>query len=149
MRQKRPPNSFFLFQADMRASVVAKNPALKGNVSEIAKHIGQLWKNLDPKAKKIYEASAKKSKVAFEAEHGKIEYGRRKAKAGEVKEKRRTRPTGFIVFSMAVRPKIIEAHPSFNSQIPEVAKIIGAQWRALKEEDKEMWRQQAASMDSY
>ena len=145
---KRPANSYFLFQADVRASVVAKNPALEGNVSEIAKHVGKMWLNLDPKEKKVYEARAKKARDAFEAEHGKIEYGRKKPKAGEA-PKKRMRPTGFIVFSIAVRPKIIEAHPAYNSQVPEVAKIIGAQWRALSEENKEMWRQQAASMDSY
>jgi hypothetical protein len=45
----RPLGAYFLFSGDMRAKVKADNPDMK--VTEIAKHIGELWKNISEKEK--------------------------------------------------------------------------------------------------
>ena len=45
----RPQGAFFLFSGDMRPKVKAENPDMK--VTEVAKHIGELWKNISDKEK--------------------------------------------------------------------------------------------------
>jgi hypothetical protein len=46
---KRPMGAYFLFSGDMRAKVKAENPDMK--VTEIAKHIGELWAKASDKEK--------------------------------------------------------------------------------------------------
>jgi len=63
---KRPMGAYFLFSGDMRAKVKADNPDMK--VTEIAKHIGELWKNISEKEKEKYQKKADEAKAAYEKE---------------------------------------------------------------------------------
>lgn len=46
---KRPLGAYFLFSNDMRPKVKAENPDFK--VTEVAKHIGELWAKASDKEK--------------------------------------------------------------------------------------------------
>ena len=55
------------------------------------------------------------------------------------------RPKGamppFVIFSQERRPSVIKANP--NATIPEIGKMLGEQWHALTEAEKNKYRQRA------
>jgi hypothetical protein len=50
-----------------------------------------------------------------------------------------------MVFSAAERPIVIAKHPELKSKVTEVAKLLGARWKALSEAQKAVWQQKAAA----
>lgn len=59
---KRPPSAYIMFSNDMRAKINDKSKTF----TEMAKTIGELWKNLDPNKKQAYELEAMKAKDAYQ-----------------------------------------------------------------------------------
>jgi len=58
---KQSPTGYFLFTAEIRASVTAANPTLK--VTQLAKLFGEKWKALDDDKKKQYTDEAARLKI--------------------------------------------------------------------------------------
>ena len=63
---KRPQSSYFLFAHDKRAEIKAKMPDAK--VTEIAKELGKLWKDVSDAERKKYEEMALKEKEKYQRE---------------------------------------------------------------------------------
>jgi hypothetical protein len=61
---KVPSTAWFLFSADERLKVKAEDPGL--SFGEIAKLIGQRWKEVDPEDKKRYEKIAEEGKKKYD-----------------------------------------------------------------------------------
>ncbi|KAJ8657896.1 hypothetical protein O0I10_006424, partial [Lichtheimia ornata] len=59
---KRPPSAYIMFSNEMRAKINDKSKTF----TEMAKTIGELWKNLDPNKKQAYELEAMKAKDAYQ-----------------------------------------------------------------------------------
>merc|ERR1712127_448846 len=64
---KRPQTAFFLFAADHRAE--AKKTLPEGSrVSEVAKKLGVMWKEVDAKTKEKYQSQAEENKAKYAEE---------------------------------------------------------------------------------
>ena len=61
---KAPLTSYFLFTAEERPKIKAEDPSL--SFGEIAKLIGQRWKEVDPEDKKRYEKIAEEGKKKYD-----------------------------------------------------------------------------------
>jgi len=159
---KKPLSSYFLFSRDRRASLKAEQPELK--TTEVAKVMSTEWKALDVAAKDKYTAQASQAKAEYAtklAEYKKTsEYGAFtlklaawKKEQGEAQsastkggkpfkatkkpkdEKAPKRPqTAYFLFTAARRAAVKEANP--EAKVTEIAKLLGAEWKALSVEEK-------------
>merc|ERR1719228_1238553 len=60
MRPKKPPTAYFLFTAKIRKETTAANPEMK--ITQLAKVMGQKWKEISEEEKKVYQEQAAKLK---------------------------------------------------------------------------------------
>lgn len=123
--------------------------------TETSKRNGLAWGALQDKSKYVALAEARKrevleAKAALAAEGTTATVDGKKKKKdkddGKTKRKREgggaKKPlTGFILYSMETRPAIKEAEPELT--FPEVAKRLGAAWKALSDEDKAGYKAKA------
>jgi len=63
---KRPLSAFFLFSQDERPKIKITNSTF--SVADVAKLIGERWRNLDADTKKKYENAAKQAKERYDVE---------------------------------------------------------------------------------
>lgn len=95
-----------------------------------------------------YEDKAKAAKEEYEAKHGKVERGS-KAKTGGAKagkDKGEKKPRGlsaYMFFSQAERQNVIKEQPELASKVAEVAKVLGAKWKALSDAEKKPYEKMA------
>jgi hypothetical protein len=117
-------------------------------VSEVGKLIGEAWRTLAAGERTKYQDKAAAAKATWTAANPggkKAAAGGGAAKAGKAGkaaaggEKVKRAPTPYIKFSTAERVKVIAERPDLASDVKEVAKIMGARWRALSEEQKKAW----------
>lgn len=66
---KRPTSAYMYFSKDMSASVRAANPGKP--ITEVAKVVGEKWKNMSESEKHKYDLLAAKDKARYEAERAK------------------------------------------------------------------------------
>lgn len=63
------------------------------------------------------------------------------------KEAKKNKPkramTAFMYFASSRRSEITAENPSLRSQVAEVAKILGEEWRGMSESDKAPFQKQA------
>ncbi|OII71578.1 HMG box family protein [Cryptosporidium andersoni] len=63
------------------------------------------------------------------------------------KEAKKNKPkramTAFMFYANHRRPAITAENPSLRSQVAEVAKILGEEWRAMNESEKAPFQKQA------
>ncbi|OII71782.1 high mobility group protein [Cryptosporidium ubiquitum] len=63
------------------------------------------------------------------------------------KEAKKNKPkramTAFMYFASSRRAEITAENPSLRSQVAEVAKILGEEWRGMSESDKAPFQKQA------
>ena len=121
---KRPPSAYLLYCAEARETLPQ---GLK--VSEQAKTLGAQWKALGEEEKARFQAQAAEAKESAAAAAPAA-----KAKTKAKRPPRRTsctaqRPGGALPEGM---------------KVPEQAKMLGAQWKALGEEEKARFQAQAA-----
>lgn len=88
------------------------------------------------------KAAGKEAKAAQKAEAKEAKKAE-KAAANEAKQKKTALPTkprsGYMLFGMEVRGPIVEANPELKSKVTEISKLIGAQWKQLNEEGRQVW----------
>ena len=68
---KKPQSAYFLFMAEKRETLKSEKPDLA--VTQISKHIGEMWKALDDAQKKEWEQAAIKDKKRYEKEFKEFE----------------------------------------------------------------------------
>uniref|UniRef100_UPI0027E1950F HMG-box domain-containing protein n=1 Tax=Spiroplasma sp. AdecLV25b TaxID=3027162 RepID=UPI0027E1950F len=65
---KRPMNAYMLFSKEKRAEIIQQKPELKSKVAEVAKLIGNHWKEMTNEAKEKYQNLALADKQRYESE---------------------------------------------------------------------------------
>lgn len=65
---KRPMNAYMLFSKEKRAEIIQQKPELKSKVAEVAKLIGNHWKEMTSEEKVKYQNLALKDKQRYESE---------------------------------------------------------------------------------
>ena len=65
---KKPQTAFFIFTMESRPTVVAENPEMEKNVTEIAKILGAKWSALSAEDKAAWDAKAEGDKLRFAKE---------------------------------------------------------------------------------
>ncbi len=115
--------------------------------------IGDAWRTMSEGEKAKYQDKAAAAKAAWAAANpggkkaaagGAGGAGGGAAKAGKAGkaaagEKVKRGPTPYIKFASAERAKVLADRPDLASNVTEVAKIMGARWRALSAEQKKVW----------
>lgn len=159
---KRAQTAYFVFTASRRASLKAANPDAK--VTQLAKLMGAEWKALSEDAKKPFTAEAAKAKETYTAAmatyKGSDDFAaheeaiaawkrnekRSKAEADGTapkvslprKPKDANKPkgaqTGYFLFTASRRAALTAENPSMK--ITQIAKLMGAEWKELSENDK-------------
>ena len=122
---KRPPTAFFLFCKERREHVreQTKKEDPKSGVVEVARKLGEIWRNLSDQDKDKYVKLAVIEKGKYDLVRAKY----LKMKAAESGPKRP--PTSFFLFAKECRPKIKEYTPDFSTI--QVAQILGEEWRNM------------------
>jgi len=159
---KRAASAYFLFTASRRASLKEANPDMK--VTELAKLMGAEWKALSEDAKKPFVAEAAKAKETYTAAmatyRGSADFAaheeavaawkrnekRSKAEAEGTapkvslprKPKDANKPKGaqtaYFLFTASRRAALTAENPSMK--ITQIAKLMGAEWKELSDDDK-------------
>ncbi|WP_342254198.1 HMG-box domain-containing protein [Spiroplasma endosymbiont of Zeiraphera isertana] len=65
---KRPMNAYMLFSKEKRAEIIQQKPELKSKVAEVAKLIGNHWKEMTNQEKAKYQNLALEHKKRYESE---------------------------------------------------------------------------------
>jgi len=65
---KRPMNAYMLFSKEKRAEIIRQKPELKSKVAEIAKLVGNHWKEMTNQEKSKYVKMAEENKKIYESE---------------------------------------------------------------------------------
>lgn len=65
---KRPMNAYMLFSKEKRGEIIQQKPELKSKVTEVAKLIGNHWKEMTDEEKAKYQNLALEDKQRYESE---------------------------------------------------------------------------------
>lgn len=65
---KRPLSAYMLFVKAKRGDVVAKNPELKSNVRDVARILGEMWREATPASKEEYTTLADQERARYGTE---------------------------------------------------------------------------------
>jgi len=65
-----------------------------------------------------------------------------KSKSKSKSGKKKRTPGAYMLFTASIRPKVTADNP--EKKITELAKIFGQKWRALSEEEQQVWKDKAA-----
>ena len=138
-------------------------PALKGmKVTEQAKQLGAQWKALDPTVKNAFEEAAKAAKHAWELANPDAAKKKPAAKKNGRAPRAKKDPnapkkplSAYIIFSKERRASVVAENPGMK--VGEVAKVLGARWKAIGAEEKSVFEAKAkedkaryqAEMDAY
>ena len=98
-------------------------------MSEQAKTLGAQWKALGEEEKARFQAQAAEAKESAAAA----------APAAKAKTKAKRPPSAYLLYCAEARGALPE-----GMKVPEQAKMLGAQWKALGEEEKARFQAQAA-----
>ncbi|KAI3652447.1 hypothetical protein MP228_000980 [Amoeboaphelidium protococcarum] len=152
---KRATTAFFAFSNEMRAKVKAEMGA-EAKVSDVAKELGERWKNMSDAQKKKYSDMAEKDKVRYEKEKndyqksGKAEkFAKSVAASGGKGKAKRTKDenapkkalSAFMFFSKDNRDKIKAKYPT--KSFGEIGKQVGEEWNKLSEAQKAPYAKKA------
>ena len=136
-KPKRAATGYNLFVADERPRIKTANP--DDSTQDLMRKVGAAWKALEDEERQEWnsEALAAKSPDLSDAE---MEAAPASPKAKKAKKAKRA-PTGYNLFVAAQRSKIAGANPDDSTQ--NIMKKVGAAWKALDEEDREEWNEEA------
>lgn len=137
---KKPLSSYFLWAQQNRGNFKKQNEGLK--VTELAKIMGEAWRNLSDYEKSQYKQQALTAKNQYGEKAAQF-----KNQSGSLTEivkkpKQKKSPSAFILFSQNRRPQIKEDNPELT--FGQIAKTLGNLWNELDDDEKDHWRQQAA-----
>lgn len=161
---KKNLSAYFLFTQDRRAELKAAHPEKK--LTQLTTVMAAEWKVIDAELKAKYQKQADADKaeyVRLMAEYKKTDsYASHQVKLVAHKaeqkatadKKAATKPkdknapkkpqTAYFIFTGHIRPQMKEENP--DMKVTELAKIMGGKWKALNEEDKKQWYDQAAKL---
>ena len=128
----RPPNAYNLFVKcpENRETYAGSNPR------ETMSNLGAAWKSLSEDDRTHWTDLAASAKQEWEANGGAPE--KSKSKASKKKKKGRA-PTAYNLF--VKDPENRETHAGDDAK--ETMRNLGAAWKALSDEEKEIWTEKA------
>jgi HMG (high mobility group) box len=156
---KKNKNAYMFFCDKKRPQIKEANPGIKA--TEIAKLLGQSWKEATPESKAKYTKKADADKVRYNAEMAdykrpsddelmtqKINQKKTRGKASGTKK--RTKEEGaptrgksaYLFFCADKRPKVKDEYPDMKAT--EIMSELGRMWKELSDEEKEPYNEQAA-----
>lgn len=128
---KKPISAYVFYCSKNRTLIKNENP--DATFKEVMQLVDQKWKNLDDPERKEYLDLAAEDKKRYAQQSQKPEK--------KVAAKRP--PTAYLLFSQSIRQSIKSAHPGLT--IGEVSKKISESWKALSEEERTPFLEQAAA----
>jgi hypothetical protein len=131
---------YHMFSKANKASVREANPEAYMEKGGMNKLLGVMWKGLDAAAKEVYVASAAaamKEKEKKRAE-GNSETEKGKSACSGVKDTGDAR-SGFRLFSRVKRESIRETDPTVCAEQGGFAKLVGALWKSVGDEEKKLY----------
>ena len=133
---KRAQSAYFLYMGSVRDQVRAAYPEYK--IGDVTKHIGAMWRQLDPRKREPFEKEAAKLKAQYHRD-------REEYLANKTDPNKPKRPqSAYFLYMGSVRAEVKGANPNFS--IGEVAKEIGSMWRNLSAQRKKPFEKQAAKL---
>lgn len=104
-----------VFVKDVRSKVVSENPDLK--VTEIAKKLGEMWRNMSAEEKSKYEnKNIQSTEKSYSV------------------SPRTKKSTSYINFVKQERPKVVKDFPNYT--FSQIGKELGLRWKALTLNEK-------------
>jgi len=123
---KRPPSSYLLFLSFMRPYVVKEYPQYSS--SEVAQHVGAMWRKLDDEKKRPFIEQAENLKEGYARQISQFQ-----AKKARRRGPRRA-PSSYFIFMASVRAQIKKDFPHYN--LTQISRHIGAMWKRLTPAEK-------------
>eukprot|EP00040_Diaphanoeca_grandis_P026865 m.151423 g.151423 ORF g.151423 m.151423 type:complete len:891 (-) comp30759_c4_seq2:2534-5206(-) len=157
---KRPQSSFFLFSSKMRAQVKIDFPEL--SVSETAKKMGEMWKEVTEEEKIPYQEEFEANKLIYakEMEEFKLKQIAEGGDDDDIPEKSKKSSkrgkkirfdgepknplSSYLIFAQSIREKLKEENPELK--MTEMSKVIGTKWSEIKDEEKQKYVDEAAKL---
>jgi len=151
----------------VRPVIAGENPGM--TFSDLSRKTGEKWKELSDRERKRFEKIAETDKARFEkemenyvppassssssessSEESGSSNGKKKKKKSGIPEKKKRKKdpnapkkaqNAYLYFVQAKRKQIHEQDPSLSTT--NIMKAVGEQWRALSDEDKTVYNEQA------
>eukprot|EP00041_Stephanoeca_diplocostata_P026683 m.723326 g.723326 ORF g.723326 m.723326 type:complete len:231 (+) comp23019_c4_seq1:238-930(+) len=144
-KPKRVLPPFMFFSVAMRPKVQAEYPHL--SFGDRAKKLSELWKNLSPQERKVYEDKTEQDKLRHAEEmrlyvpNPDLPKPRKRKRQRAEGEPKKPLPT-YLLFARDVRAGLKAEHP--NASVAEIARMIGEQWRNLSSDEAQAYRDRYA-----
>ncbi len=124
-KQQRAKSAYTLYSSnpEIRTQVKQANP--DADFGAISKIIAEQWKGLTEDERKPYETASATEKEALN-----------KAKAANKPKKTRAK-SAYLHYSLNVTVRNAAKQANPDLKVTELAKVLGAQWKALSEEDRQ------------
>ena len=137
---KKPTTAYFAFTNAIRGEIKEANPGI--GITDIAKKIGEKWKELSDEEKQKYSDLAAADKERYEKECADVvaaggSIGKKASKKAAKKEKASgpKKPlSAYFVFTSQKRKELLAEDPSLK--ITDLAKKMGEIWGTLSEADR-------------
>ncbi|CAI2370029.1 unnamed protein product [Moneuplotes crassus] len=137
---KRAWPAFFIFQQEQRAKTQEKNPNL--SQKELVSKLGEMWRGLSENEKQPYNDQEKQDKARYlrekelymQAMKGSIWDKSKQVRARKQRKRPKCACSPFFYFHKQRRVEIEEENPTLDHK--EIIDKLGAEWRALSDEQK-------------
>ncbi len=148
---KKPMTAFMLFSNEMRSKLKEENPDL--SFGDLAKLVGQKYKELSSDQMAIYEVKVKKDKERYNNEMANYDAPsdgdddvEKRSKGKKKKAKKdpnapKRAMTAFMCFSNDMRSKIKEENPDLS--FGDIAKLVGQKYKELTSDQMAVYESQA------
>lgn len=148
-RRKKDPSkprgrlsAYMYFGQTLRPALRQQHP--EASVTELAKLIGQKWRELSDDDKKPYEDLAEQDKERYRREMENYVptpgYERKKKRRNADQPKKPL--SAFFLYSAKRRPDLKVKNPEMK--LGDFAKVIGSEWREMTDDDKKPFADSAA-----
>jgi hypothetical protein len=122
-KKKRAANAYMIWCSEYRAQAKAEHP--EASLAELSKILGDHWADMTEEEKAPYVEKAAKAKADAEAEET----------SGKPKREHKPRAeNAYMIWSNEYRADFKTENP--DASTPQLAKIMGAAWAEMTEEDK-------------
>ena len=136
---KRPISSYMLWVADNREKIQKENPDMK--IGELNGKFGEIWRELDSKARYPYEKVYNKAKKEYAKELAAY-YKENPDMIPKSQKPKSDKPvSGWIRFTKEQRSDVAKKNPDLKPT--DITKKLGKMWNALDEDERDVYNDQA------
>lgn len=135
---KGPKNAFIFFCNDRRSEIKEENPDMKS--TEIAKKMGEMWKEIDSVEKAQYQEMAEEDKKRYsdQLESYEPKEGFKNPKSPKKNKEENPSPkrarSAYIYFCTEKREEVKKSNPSISNT--EILSELGKMWKSLTDKKK-------------